>query len=83
MGLAVHTAARICFASHGAQILLSGAVHQAVHGSEPAGITFRELGRFQLQGIPDFEALLQVEAADLPAEFPAPRIPARPSPQRS
>ena len=76
MGLAVHTAARICFASHGAQILLSGAVREAVAGSAPAGITFRELGKFQLQGLPESETLLQVEATDLPNEFPPPRIPA-------
>src|SRR5207302_9558595 len=32
VGLAIHTAARICFASHGGQILLSRAVRESVAG---------------------------------------------------
>jgi class 3 adenylate cyclase len=73
VGLAVHTAARICFASHGGQILLSRAVVEAVRNLKPAGIRFKDLGRHQLHGIPDPEALYQVEMADLPASFPPPR----------
>jgi class 3 adenylate cyclase len=73
MGLAVHTASRICFASHGGQILLSGAVRKAVAGSEPLGVGFRDLGLHQFHGLPAPEALFQVEAADLPTKFPAPR----------
>jgi class 3 adenylate cyclase len=73
MGLAVHTASRICFASHGGQILLSGAVRKAVAGSEPLGVGFRDLGLHQFHGIPAPEALFQVEAADLPTKFPPPR----------
>jgi class 3 adenylate cyclase len=74
MGLAVHTAARICFASHGGQILLSRAARNAVARSRPAGIGFRELGRYQLRGLPEPEALFQVEAPDLPTSFPPPRL---------
>ena len=73
VGLAVHTAARICFASHGGQILLSGAVREAVAGSEPAGVGFKDLGRHQFHGLPAPEALFQLEVADLPATFPPPR----------
>jgi len=73
VGLAVHTAARICFASHGGQILLSGAVREAVAGSEPAGVGFKDLGRHQFHGLPTPEALFQLEVADLPATFPPPR----------
>jgi class 3 adenylate cyclase len=73
IGLAVHTASRICFASHGGQILLSGAVREAVAGSEPAGVGFRDLGLHQFHGLPAPEALFQVEAADLPTKFPPPR----------
>jgi class 3 adenylate cyclase len=73
MGLAVHTAARICFASHGGQILLSRAAREAVERSRPAGVRFIELGRYQLRGLPEPEALFQVEAADLPTSFPPPR----------
>jgi class 3 adenylate cyclase len=73
IGLAVHTASRICFASHGGQILLSGAVREAVAGSEPVGVGFRDLGLHQFHGLPAPEALFQVEAADLPTKFPPPR----------
>ena len=78
MGLAVHTAARICFASHGGQILLSRAVREAVAGSEPAGVRFKDLGLHQFHGLPAPEALFQVEAADLPSNFPPPRTLAPP-----
>ena len=73
LGLAVHTAARICFASHGGQILLSRAVVDAVAGSAPAGIRFKDLGQHRFHGLPSPEALFQVEAADLPTTFPPPR----------
>ena len=73
LGLAVHTAARISFASHGGQILLSGAVREAVSGNEPTGVTFRDLGRHQFHGLPAPESLFQVEAPDLASSFPPPR----------
>jgi class 3 adenylate cyclase len=73
IGLAVHTAHRICFASHGGQILLSRAVRDAVVGSEPPGVTFKNLGLHQLHGLPQPVEIFQVEAADLPASFPPPR----------
>jgi len=73
VGLAIHTAARICFASHGGQILVSRAVTEAVGGSLPGGITFKELGFHQFHGLPAPEEIFQVEAADLPSEFAPPR----------
>jgi class 3 adenylate cyclase len=73
VGLAVHTASRICFASHGGQILLSAAVRDAVAGSEPVGVGFKDLGLHQFHGLPAPEALFQVAAADLPDRFPPPR----------
>jgi class 3 adenylate cyclase len=78
IGLAVHTAARICFAGHGGQILLSRATREAVEGSQPVGVTFGDLGLHQLHGLPAPEALFQVEAADLPTNFPPPRTLAAP-----
>jgi class 3 adenylate cyclase len=75
VGIAVHTAARVCFAAHGGQIVLSRATHDAVGGSQSAGINFRDLGLHQLQGLPGPEALFQAEVADLPSEFPPPRTP--------
>jgi class 3 adenylate cyclase len=73
VGLAVNTAARVCFAAHGGQIVLSSAARKAVAVSMPAGIGFRDLGRHALQGLPAPEALFQVEVADLPTDFPVPR----------
>lgn len=73
VGLAVHTAARVCFAGHGGQIVLSRAAHEAVDGSQAPGIGFRDLGLHHLRGLPGREALFQVEAADLPVAFPPPR----------
>jgi class 3 adenylate cyclase len=73
VGLAVNTAARVCFAAHGGQIVLSSAARKAIEASLPAGIGFRDLGLHELQGLPAPEALFQVEAAGLATDFPAPR----------
>ena len=75
VGIAVHTAARVCFAAHGGQIVLSRAARDAVYGSRAAGISFRDLGLHQLKGLPGPEALFQAEAAGLPSAFPPPRTP--------
>jgi class 3 adenylate cyclase len=77
VGLAVHAAARICAAGHGGQILLSDATVRAVEASVPAGVGFRALGDHRLRGLPEPEALFQLEAPDLPARFPPPRIATR------
>jgi class 3 adenylate cyclase len=76
VGIAVHTAARVCFAAHGGQILLSHTTRDAIAGSGPADVRFRNLGRHQLHGLPGLEALFQAEAPDLVSEFPPPRTPA-------
>lgn len=73
VGMAVHTAARIGFAGHGGQILLSRATWEAVQGSPPVGIAFANLGLHQLHGLPAPERLFEVQAADLPTDFPPPR----------
>jgi class 3 adenylate cyclase len=77
VGIAVHTAARVCWASHGGQILLTGAARDCFDERMVDGIAFRSLGRFTLHGLSEPQALYQVQAADLPAKFPRPRtIPA-------
>ena len=73
VGLAVHAAARICAAGHGGQVLLSGATVRALEASAPADVSFRSLGDHRLHGLPEPEALFQLEAPDLPARFPPPR----------
>jgi len=62
IGLAVHTAARVCAAAHGGQIVISGETRVAVGLSAPTGIRFRSLGRRQLPGLAHAEALFQVVA---------------------
>ncbi len=73
VGLAVNTAARVCSAGHGGQILLSGAAREAIEGAQPAGIAFRDLGVHRLRGLPEPEALFQVVGDGLSVDFPAPR----------
>jgi class 3 adenylate cyclase len=70
VGIAVHTAARVCSAGHGGQILLSSAARDALVGGPAGGTTFRTLGRYALAGLPDPEALFQVKAEDLRSRFP-------------
>jgi class 3 adenylate cyclase len=70
VGIAVHTAARVCSAGHGGQILLSTAAHDALGLVRTDGITFRTLGRYTLAGLPEPEALFQVDATDLRVRFP-------------
>src|SRR5687768_5716637 len=82
IGLAVHTTARVCAAGHGGQILISRETRAAVESSAPAGVRFRSLGRHRLPGLPDVEALFQVQAKGLRAKFPEPRV-ARRSATRS
>jgi class 3 adenylate cyclase len=72
-GLAVHTAARVCFAGHGGQIVLSRDARDALAAFPRGGVTFGELGVHQLQGLPVPMALFQVRVDDLPADFPPPR----------
>jgi class 3 adenylate cyclase len=82
VGLSVHAAARICFAAHGGQILLSAPVRGELVGSLPEGVDLDDLGAWRFRGLPDPIAMFQVRAADLPAGFPALRsaVPAGPRP---
>jgi class 3 adenylate cyclase len=73
VGIAVHIAARVCWASHGGQILLSSAARESFAERLAEGITLRSLGRFSLHGVAEPERLFQVDAADLRARFPRPR----------
>jgi class 3 adenylate cyclase len=70
VGLSVHTAARICYAAHGGQIVVSSAVRSAVLESLVEGVALRDLGAWRFQGLREPEALYQVEAIGLGAEFP-------------
>jgi class 3 adenylate cyclase len=73
VGLAVHAAARFCYAAHGGQIVVSSATHAALGESLADGVALRSLGGWRFQGLRDAEELYQVETADLRATFPPPR----------
>lgn len=73
IGMAVHTASRVCGAAHGGQILASGDTHTALRGSTPAGVRWRSHGPFQLRGLPEEVELFQVLAKGLATRFPPPR----------
>ena len=71
VGLSVHTAARICSAAHGGQIVVSSAVRSAVLKSLADGVGLRSLGAWRFQGLRQPEDLYQVEGAGLLLpEFP-------------
>jgi class 3 adenylate cyclase len=70
VGLSVHAAARICFAAHGGQILMSAAVRAAVLESLAEGVSLRSLGAWRFRGLPEPVELFQAEAADLRSDFP-------------
>jgi class 3 adenylate cyclase len=61
IGLAVHTAARVCAAARGGQIFISEETRAALEESVPAGITFRSLGPRLLPGLADAVTLFEVE----------------------
>jgi class 3 adenylate cyclase len=71
IGLSVHTAARVCSAAHGGQVVVSAETKAAMEGVQTQGVRFRSLGLHPLAGLPQPEELFQVEAPGLLSEFPA------------
>ena len=70
IGMAVHTAARVCAAAHGGQIVISDDTRTALDGMVPDGVRLRRLGSYRLRGIPSEHTLFQVTATGLPSRFP-------------
>jgi len=70
VGLSVHAAARICFAAHGGQIVLSSVVRRAVADSLPEGVALSSLGTWRFRGLAEPFEIFQVEAAGLGSAFP-------------
>jgi class 3 adenylate cyclase len=70
VGLSVHAAARICFAAHGEQIVLSAPVAGAIGKALPEGVSLSGLGAWRFRGLPEPIVMFQAKAADLPARFP-------------
>ena len=69
VGIAVHTASRICSAAHGGQILVSSFAVAALR-SPSSSIGFRSLGEYALPSPQQPLALFQVEATTLRTKFP-------------
>jgi class 3 adenylate cyclase len=80
VGISVHAAARICFAAHGGQIVVSGAVRSAILEELPDQVALRDLGAWRFRGLPEPVTIYQVEADGLLDEFPPLRS-ATPIPQ--
>lgn len=71
VGVEVNTAARICAAAHGGQLLVSDATRAAVDGAgKRRGIGFRDVGMYRLRGLSGTHALYQVTARGVTEEFP-------------
>jgi class 3 adenylate cyclase len=70
VGISVHAAARICFAAHGGQIVISGAVRSAVLEELPDEVGARHLGAWRFRGLPEPVTIYQVEADGLLEDFP-------------
>jgi class 3 adenylate cyclase len=70
VGISVHAAARICFAAHGGQIILSSAVRRALGDTLPDRVGMRDLGAWRFRGLPEPVELFQVEAPGLLGDFP-------------
>jgi class 3 adenylate cyclase/CheY-like chemotaxis protein len=64
VGLDIHRAARMSSSGHGGQVLLSERTVAL------AGVGARDLGRYELSGLPEPEHLFQLVAEGLPADFP-------------
>ena len=70
VGLAVHTAARICNAGHGEQIVLSSLAVEALSTCRGT-FRFKRLGDYELPGLGDPLTLHQLLASGLRSRFPA------------
>ena len=83
VGISVHAAARICFAAHGGQVVMSAQVRGEALASLPAGVTLQGLGAWRFRGLPEPIVMFQANAADLPAAFPPLRSAVRAEPPAS
>jgi len=54
--------------------LSNDVAHDALHVIRIEGVTFRTLGRYALAGLPEPEAIFQVDATDLRVTFPKLRV---------
>ena len=70
VGIDVHRAARISETGHGGQVLVSGASRLLGEAGLTDGVTFLDLGEFQLRDLDEPEHLFQLVIDDLESAFP-------------
>lgn len=70
IGLCVHTAARVSAAAHGGQIVISDDTFSMIKEKTFEGISFHNLGHYQLAGLEEASLLYQLEADGLLNSFP-------------
>jgi class 3 adenylate cyclase len=70
VGLSVHAAARICFAAHGGQIVMSATVRQELGDALAEGVRVRSLGVWHFRGLPEPLAMFQADPPGAPTDFP-------------
>ena len=70
IGMAVHTAARVCAAAHGGQIVISDDTRTALDDMVPDDVRMRRLGSYRLRGIPTQHTLFQIDATGRTSRFP-------------
>jgi DNA-binding NarL/FixJ family response regulator/class 3 adenylate cyclase len=69
VGIDVHRAARLCSAGHGGQVLLSQAALDELGDAD-----VKDLGEYELKGLPQVEHIFQLRGDDLPTDFPPLRL---------
>jgi class 3 adenylate cyclase len=70
VGISIHAAARICFAAHGDQIVLSSAVRSAASDALPGDVQLQGLGAWRFRGLPEPIELFEAKTPDFETEFP-------------
>jgi predicted ATPase/class 3 adenylate cyclase len=70
-GHTLNRVARLTASGHGGQVLLSAATAELVRGDLPPDVALRDMGEHRLKDLVIPERIYQVEAPDLPTDFPA------------
>ena len=70
-GPALNRVARLLAIGHGGQVLVSGVAAELSQSSLPSQVVLRDLGMHRLRDLAHPEHVFQLNAPDLPSEFPA------------
>jgi len=70
-GPALNRVARLLAIGHGGQVLVSGVAAELAQSGLPSEVVLRDLGMHRLRDLAHPEQVFQLNAPDLPSEFPA------------